>query len=88
MKAKLLDYELKLREKTTKQLADHSLVRDFHTYREAKRAELEGKLLEFSLKHQAQAKTPADQAQIEKLKRDNRNLKLDCFRVQKMLVKA
>ena len=89
LKRKLAECEARLRDRTGQHLANHSLVKDFHTYRETKRAEADAKLVEFTLKHSAKQKlTPSDQQELEKLRRENKNLKLDCFRVQKMLLKA
>jgi hypothetical protein len=97
LQASLVDREHKLRQRTGTFLQEHHLIKDFHIYRESKKVEVAACIRSFREQHLfkrgLQSKnnlswSASEEGELEKAKKENKQLKLDCFRLQKLLMKA
>jgi ferredoxin-NADP reductase len=87
-----------MRDKTAIVLSEHRLVKEFHEYREARRLEQQELLHQFQEQHRdslykrSLLSGPANAWNIpaedlERLRIQNKQLQLECFRVQQMILK-
>lgn len=87
--------EARMRDKTGTVLANHRLVKEFHEYREYRRQEQDSILQQLTeQQRETQYKksllpaaflNPSDDH--ERLRIENKKLRLDCYRVQQMIIK-
>eukprot|EP00347_Sterkiella_histriomuscorum_P008852 403343494 len=82
LEEKLRIYEKNLRKKTNSCLKNHSLVKDFHFYKNKLGEQLKEKLGLFQ-----QRELFSIQQEIERMRTDNKKLKLDHYRAQQMYMK-